>query len=48
MDETQTFIGYYDGFAKQKTPNLFFTNLADYLEYMDSVPVFNRITKEHY
>jgi hypothetical protein len=45
MDETQTLERYYISFIKQETPSNFFTSLTDYLEYMDSVPAFVRITK---
>src|SRR5437016_1432537 len=46
MDKTQLLQKFFDSFINLTNPHDFFVGLADYMEYADSVPEFDRITSE--
>ena len=45
-EEKQLLKNYYDGFIDLTNQHDFFVGLADYIEYVDSVPEFDRVTAE--
>lgn len=46
MEKTKLLQTFYESFINLTNPHDFFIGLADYLEYADSVPEFDRITAE--
>lgn len=46
MDKLDIFERYYNAFINLDNPRDFFIGMADYLEFLDSVPEFDRITAD--
>lgn len=48
MDKLQLLDRYFNSFIYVESPREFFIGLAEYLEYADSVPEFDKITTDLY
>src|SRR3989344_2083270 len=46
MDKMDILERYYNAFINLENPRDFFIGMADYLEFLDSVPEFDRITAD--
>jgi len=45
MDKLDILERYYNAFINLENPRNFFIGMADYLEFADSIPEFDHITK---